>query len=233
VENATDWQTPRSLRGSFLAAAWFVGVLWLIRIADSLAALNLARFGVFPREPWGLTGILTGPLIHGSFTHLFANTLPLIVLGTSVIYGYPRAARFALPLIYLGSGLGVWLFARPSFHIGASGLAYGMMFFVFVIGVLRRDKPAIALSLLVFFLYGGMIHGILPQRPDISFEAHLFGALTGVGCAFLLRHSDPTPPRKEYDWEGETGLDPADEGPTDEQRAPSSGPTTDEPVNRD
>ncbi len=163
--------------------------------------LGLVRFGVYPRDVGGASGILTGPLIHGSFYHLMANTPPLLVLGSILIYGYPRAAPILWPVLYLGSGLGIWLFARESFHIGASGLTHGILFFVFVIGILRRDRPAIALSLVVFFLYGGMIWGVLPQKPGISFESHLFGALIGVVMAFLLRNRDPRWPEKRYDWE--------------------------------
>jgi len=112
---------------------------------------------------------------------------------------YPHA----LAVIYLGSGLGVWLFARSAYHIGASGLTFGMMFFVFTIGALRWDKRAIALSLIVFFLYGGMIWGIFPTTPGISFEYHFFGAVLGVAMAVLLKNRDPAPPHKKYSWEEE------------------------------
>jgi membrane associated rhomboid family serine protease len=97
----------------------------------------------------------------------------------------------------------VWLFAREAYHIGASGLAFGMLFFVFTIGAFRWERRTIALSLVVFFLYGGMISGILPGAHDISFESHLSGALIGTVLAFLLRHRDPEPPRKQYSWERE------------------------------
>jgi membrane associated rhomboid family serine protease len=97
----------------------------------------------------------------------------------------------------------VWLFARPSSHIGASGLTHGLMFFVFVAGVLRRDKASAALAMIVFFMYGGMVMSIMPRDADVSFEFHLFGALAGVILAFLFRNSDPKPPRKHYDWEDE------------------------------
>ena len=191
-----------------LVVGGVVYALWLVRIADDMFALELYRWGIYPREISGLTGLLLGPLIHGSTLHLFANTLPLFVLGTAIVYVYPRSVRIALPVILLGSGLGVWLFGRASYHIGASGLAYGLMFFLFALGVLRRDKPAMALSMLVFFLYGSMVWGIFPQEPGVSFEAHFFGAVTGLALAFLLRHHDPAPPEKKYDWEGEEADDP-------------------------
>ena len=124
-------------------------------------------------------------------------------LGSALLYGYPRSAPWVLGWLYVGSGLGVWLFARQAYHLGASGLAFGMMFFVFTIGALRWDRRAIALSMLVFFLYGGMVWGILPSEPDISYESHFFGALLGVVLAIAYRNNDPAPPRKRYSWEDE------------------------------
>ncbi len=193
----------QSLMTVFLAAAAVVLSLWLIWLADMVFALELARFGVLPRSIFGLRGILFGPLIHGSASHILANTAPLLVLTVALFYGYPRSAWLVVLAIYLGSGLGVWLFARESFHIGASGVTHGLMFFIFVIGILRRDRTAIALSLLVFFLYGSMVWGIFPREPGISFESHFFGAASGVALAFLLRNRDPKPPRKRYSWEDE------------------------------
>ncbi len=196
--------SPRpSLTTVFLAAAAVVLLLWVIWLADVAFALELARFGVFPHSIFGLRGILFGPLIHGSASHILANTAPLLVLTIALFYGYPRSAWMVILVIYLGSGLGVWLFARESYHIGASGVTHGLMFFIFVIGILRRDRAAIALSLLVFFLYGSMVWGIFPREPGISFESHFFGAAIGVGLAFLLRNRDPRPPRKRYSWEDE------------------------------
>lgn len=184
-------------------AAYFLGLIWSIWLIASVLGLELRHYGVYPRRFDGLTGLLTAPLVHGSFAHLFSNTLPTWVLGTAFLYGYPRAARLSIPLMYLGSGLGVWIFARSSYHIGASGLIYGMMFFLVVIGLLRRDRLSIALALLVFFLYGGMLWGVLPTEPGISFESHLFGAMIGTVLAFLLRDRDQPRPEKRYDWEDE------------------------------
>ena len=192
------------LRSAFQLTLWFVISLWLIHIASTIFGLELYQYGVYPREITGLQGILFSPLIHASFSHLFSNTLPLIVLGTALLLGYPRASKIVLPSIYFGTGLGVWLFARASFHIGASGLTFGLMSFVFVVGALRWDTKAIALSCLVFFMYGGMIWGVFPVDPKISFESHLFGAVIGVVCALLLRNRDAKPPAKRYDWEDES-----------------------------
>ena len=192
------------MRQSFFTVLWFVVLLWLIQISNAVFGLGLARFGVYPGEFFGLRGILFAPLIHGSFTHVFSNTLPLLVLGTAMLLGYPRSSKFVFPIIYFGVGLSVWLFARSSYHIGASGISFGLLTFVFVIGILRWDKRAIALSCLVFFMYGGMIWGIFPTEQRISFESHFFGAVIGILCAFIFRNFDVKPPEKRYDWEDET-----------------------------
>jgi len=193
----------KRLRRAFIVALSFTAVLWLIKLVEILVGLNLARYGVYPLRPGGLEGIFLGPLIHGSVSHVFANTAPLLVLGTALLYGYPRSAKIVLPVVYLGSGLGVWLFGRAAYHIGASGLTFGVMFFVFTIGVLRWEKRAIVLSMVVFFLYGSMIWGIFPHDPAVSFESHLSGAVLGVVMAVLLRNHDPLPPQKKYSWEYE------------------------------
>ena len=190
------------LRRAFIGVAAFVGVLWLIMLAELAFALDLPGYANYPRQVGALPGILLAPLLHGSLGHLFANTAPLLALGTALFYGYPKAARIVVPVVWLGSGLAVWLFARPAFHLGASGLTFGMLFFLFTVGVLRWDRRAIALSLAVFFLYGGMIWGIFPTKPNISFEYHLAGAVLGILMALLLKNLDPQPPKKTYDWEG-------------------------------
>lgn len=197
----------RRLRQAFVLAASFAALLWLIKLAELLFGLDLVPYGVYPHRLSGLVGILWAPLIHGSLAHLFANTAPLIILGTALLYGYPRSAWIVLPVVYAGSGLGVWLFARDAWHIGASGLTFGMMFFVFTVGALRWDRRAIALSLVVFFLYGGMIWGIFPYDPEISYESHFFGAVIGVVLAIVLKNYDPAPPRKKYSWEEEAEAD--------------------------
>ncbi|MDZ7737317.1 MAG: rhomboid family intramembrane serine protease [Gammaproteobacteria bacterium] len=201
----TEQHNKEIYRSQRIAAGVFgcVVVAWLIHIVALVADLNLASLGIRPLVAGGLVGVLTAPLVHGSWGHLISNTLPLLILGTALIYITPRAARIAIPVIWLGSGLGVWLFARESIHIGASGLTYGMLFYLFIIGILRRDRQSIALTLLVFFLYGGMIWGVFPLAPGISFEYHLFGALAGVICAFVLKGLDPLPERKRYEWEDE------------------------------
>jgi len=218
TELADPEKDTQRLRRALLLCASFAAVLWAVELAERLLGLELATYGIYPRSLRGLLGILTAPFIHGSIAHLASNTPPLIILGTAMLYGYPRSARIALPVLFLGTGLGVWLFGRESYHIGASGLTFGMMFFVFAIGVVRWDRRAIALSLIVFFLYGGMVWGVLPGDPSISYESHLAGALLGVTLAVLLRRLDPEPTPKRYSWEDET--DGAERSDPEDWRSP-------------
>ena len=190
-------------RKALVPVILFILLLWLVVALGLVLHLPLIQLGIYPRTVSGLTGVLFAPLIHGSWNHLLSNSFALLILGTALRYGYPRAAGPVVILVYLLSGLGVWCLGRDSYHIGASGLTHGMMFFIFTTGILRRDRLSIALSLIAFFLYGGMIWSIFPQQRDISFESHFFGAASGVLAAFLFRRLDPPPPEQHYDWEDE------------------------------
>ena len=206
----TPADPERALGPAFRRVLALVAVLWVVWALDQILGLGLRHLGVLPRELRGLVGVPLAPLIHGSFSHIFANTPTLLVLGTALLWGYPRSAAAAAVLIVLGSGLGTWLFGRLALHFGASGLTHGVMVFLFVAGILRRDPLAIVISLLTFFLYGSMIWGVFPREPGVSFEIHLFGALSGLVAAFVLHRVDPPPPRKRYSWEEED--DPGDGG---------------------
>ena len=190
-------------RHAVLLSVSFVGVLWFVHLGATLFDLNLVNYGIYPRRITGTVGIALAPLIHGSFSHLVSNSLPVAILGSALLYGYPSSARIVVGCLYFGTGAAVWLTAREAHHIGASGLATGMMFFLFVIGAIRWDRRAIVLSMLAFFLYGSMLWGIFPTDPDVSFESHLFGAVIGVLLAVVLRNKDPNLLEKRYSWEGE------------------------------
>lgn len=178
----------------------FIGVLWTIFIVDQVFGLGLTRFGLRPGAAGGLPGIVTAPLLHANFPHILSNTLPLLISATAILYLYPNAAIRVIPAIWLGSGLLTWVIGRPSVHVGASGLIYGMLAFVFISGILRRDMRSISVSLLVGFLYGSMVWGVLPTRPHMSWEMHLGGALTGGLLAFAFRTWDRVPVLR-YEWE--------------------------------
>lgn len=182
-----------------------VGFLWLIALLGW--GLELERFGVRPREWAGLPGILVAPLLHAGLAHLVANSVPLAVLGTTMLHLYPVAALRLLPAIYLAPGALVWLFGNAGVHVGSSGLVYGLLAYIFVAGVIRRDRRALAAAMLVAFLYGAMIWGVLPIRHGVSWETHLAAAIIGAAYALLLRRADPAP-RVVYSWENEPDPDP-------------------------
>ena len=195
-------QARADFRLAVRIAASFVALIWFIQLLNWGLDLELVRFGVRPRQLAGLPGILFAPLLHGSFAHLIANSLPLLVLGTGMLHLYPNSAVRVVPAVYVGPGIAVWLFGRGSIHIGASGLIYGLVSYIFVAGMLRRDKRAIAAALLVSFMYGALVWGLLPIESGVSWETHLAAALIGVILAFALRHRD-IPPRNRYSWEDE------------------------------
>jgi len=191
-----------NFRLAFKIALGFVVLLWLIQLLNWGLGLELERFGVRPRELAGLLGILFAPLLHGGVAHLAANSVPLLVVGTGMLYLYPNSAVTVIPAVYVGPGIAVWLFARASVHLGASGMVYGLVSYIFLAGVIRRDRRAIAASLLVSFLYGTLVWGVLPIRPALSWETHLAAAIIGLVLAVALRRLD-VPPRKRYTWEDE------------------------------
>ncbi len=193
----------RPLRNSITIAAYFAALIGVLKLAELLLGVDLYHLGVYPRTLSGLVGIVTAPLVHGSWQHAFGNTVPIVVLGSMLIYGYPKSRYWALAGIWLLSGAGIWLFARESYHLGASGLTHGIFFYLFVGGLIRRDKRSAALLMLAFYLYGGMLLTIFPRDPSISFESHLFGAMAGAFCAYAFRHWDPKPGRKRYAEDGE------------------------------
>ncbi len=180
----------------------FLAVVWAVFLFEQITQISLSRFGLRPRDSFGLLGLITTPLLHGSLAHISSNSLPLFVGGVAMLFLYPHSSLRALPMIYVGSAALAWTFARPSVHIGASGLVYGMLAYVFVSGILRRDLRSVGVSLMVWFFYGSMIWGVLPAGRGMSWELHLSGAVFGVVLAFLYRDWD-RPPVKRYDWDDE------------------------------
>jgi len=186
---------------NLLTPLLFPIALWIVHLLSLLFAEDLSRLGLLPRNLLGLLGIFTSPLIHADFSHLISNTIPLIVLGYIIFYFYPKVSYMLFIFIYFFTGLLVWIFARQVFHIGASGIVYGFVSFLFFSGIFRKDNTSIALALVITFLYGGLVWGMIPGWKGISWESHLFGAITGLIAAYLFRKIDP--PKKKYDWEDE------------------------------
>lgn len=183
----------------FLKPFYFILLIWFIFWADMRFTLDLYQFGILPRHFSGLVGVISAPLLHGSLMHLSNNTLPILALGTGLFYFYPRIASPVVLLAWLSSGLTVWIIGRESYHIGASGLIYALAGFIFLSGILRRQSNLLALSLLVVFLYGSLVWGILPIEEGVSWEAHLAGASCGFALAIYYRRVGPR--RKRYSWE--------------------------------
>lgn len=192
----------RRLQRALNASLAFVLVLCVAFAAQQ--GFDWSALAIAPHAWTGLLGVLTAPLLHGSPEHLAANAGSLLLLGTLAGAVYPRATLRSLPLLWIGSGLGAWMFGEAGTrHLGASGLTHGLMFLVFTLGLLRRDRPAIAAAMIAFFLYGGMLLTVLPQEQGVSWQAHLGGAVAGVVAAWLFRRSDPVQPRRRYSWETE------------------------------
>ena len=192
----------------------FVALVWLIQLSNWALDLGPGDLGVRPRESSGWFGVLVAPLMHGGFEHLLANTPPLVVLGATMLYLYPRSSTRVLPAVYLGPGIAVWLFGRSSLHLGSSGLVYGLASYILVAGVIRRDRRAIAASLLVCFMYGALVWGVFPIQSGVSWETHLAAAVIGVALAIALRRLD-IPPRCRYTWEDEADVEEFEESDPD------------------
>jgi membrane associated rhomboid family serine protease len=182
--------------------------MWVVKTIEWYCKIDLHTWGIYPLERQGLAGIITAPFIHKDFTHLLSNTFPLLISAVGIMYFYPKIAIRAMFLMYLIIGIWTWAFARPSYHIGASGLVYGYVFFLFFSGILRKDAAAMAISLLVTFLYGSIVWGILPVVEEVSWESHLMGALAGTYFAWYYRKSgDPTPKHVWTEDEEDTSIE--------------------------
>ena len=194
------------IRIGLIMASVFLFAIWLVKIFEVYTGMDLSGYGVFPRQAKGLRGLFFSPLLHSDFSHLISNSTSIFVLTFSLFALYTRSALWVFPIIYIFHGLAVWLFARQAYHIGASGLVYGFASYLFFMGLFRKDRRSIALALLVVFLYGGLVWGVLPTDPNISFEAHLAGGLIGLVCAIVFRKYDPLPPRENDDEDEEENI---------------------------
>ena len=165
-----------------------VAILWCLEVADQLLfGGQLDLYGISPRSQTGLRGILLSPFLHGSFRHLSANTVPLVVLGWLIMVRETSDFWWVTAIVTVVSGLGVWLLGAPgTIHIGASGLIFGYFGFLLFRAYFERSAASIALSVLVIFLYGSLIWGVLPLQDGVSWEGHLFGFIGGAIAARLL-----------------------------------------------
>tara|TARA_R100001198_G_scaffold96891_1_gene89410 strand:- start:3216 stop:3992 length:777 start_codon:yes stop_codon:yes gene_type:complete len=175
--------------------------LWLVFWFELRFGYNFTPFGVKPREISGLAGIIFSPFIHSTLSHLWHNSVPTLVLIAGLFYFYKPVAWQVLFWIVLGSGLGTWLIGREAYHIGASGVVYGLASFLFFKGIWSKHYRLTAFSLIVVFLYGSLIWGTMPIRDGMSWEGHLSGFLTGLILAFVIKTKIAKPVK--YVWETE------------------------------
>jgi membrane associated rhomboid family serine protease len=183
----------RRSRG-FVAAqviAVFVGLLYVVELADVILDTELDAAGVRPRELEGLDGIIYAPMLHASWDHLFANTLPLLVFGFLILLAGVRRWLAVTAIVWVVGGLGVWLTGgEQTLHLGASVLAFGWLVYLLLHGFFARSAPQIAIGVILLFMYGGLLMGVLPGQPGVSWQGHLFGAVGGAWAAVWLGRRD-------------------------------------------
>ena len=165
-----------------------VALMWLVKIFEVAKGSKLTRLGIFPRDWDGVVGIITAPFIHSDWQHLISNSLPMLMLMSIVMVFYKKVAIPSIVIITILTGFTVWLFARESYHVGASGVVYGLVSFLAWTGVFRRNLKSIILALVILMMYGGYFHGIVPTKEGVSWESHLFGGMVGIFTAFLFKN---------------------------------------------
>ena len=185
----------------------FVSLLWIIRIYESVFHTDLTYLGLVPLDFKGLRGIIFFPLLHAGWEHLASNSIPVFVLTFALFYFYQPIAWKVFFLIYFIHGFWLWFFGRVAYHIGASGLVYGLGSFLFVSGIIRKNIHLMAISLLVAFLYGSLVWGILPYDVHISWEGHLSGMTAGIVLSFYYKNYGPPSNLGRWKYEDQEILD--------------------------
>jgi len=179
------------IRRSLIFPIFFVSLIWIVKIVEWGTLDDFSQYGIWPLHLIGLRGIVLSPFIHADFEHLISNTLPLLFLSSAIFYFYFRVAYRVFFFIYLVVGLWVWFIGRDAIHMGASGLVYGCFAFLFFGGIFSSNRQLLSISLLVVFLYGGLVWGVFPGKEHISWESHLMGFLAGMFFAYYYRNEIP------------------------------------------
>lgn len=195
---ALDPEFKKNVVRAFYFPVLLIVILWLIKGMELLSGISFSNYGIFPLKIEGLPGIVLAPLIHADLNHLFSNSFSLLILTAAIFYFYKPIAFKIIILVWVVTGLCVWLGGRKAYHIGASGLVYGFASFLFFSGILRKNINLLAISLLVIFLYGGLIWGIFPIFPEMSWESHFFGGITGLVFAFVYAKEGPQKEEKHW-----------------------------------
>ena len=204
--------------GSLAIPALLVAVMLAVKVMETAFGIDMSRWGVMPQTAHGLVGVLTLPFLHGSWEHLLTNAVPILVLGTALYYCYPTLANRVMLITWIASGILTWCIGSPgSVHVGASALIYGLNLFLIVSGFIRGNRQLIVISLIMVFLYGSFIWGMIPAfaKPQhISWEGHLSGAIVGVVLALVFKKEGPQ--KEVHHWEE----DEDDEDDTDSDEKP-------------
>ncbi|MCP9611518.1 rhomboid family intramembrane serine protease [Coprobacter tertius] len=197
---------PKRMVYALAFPAFFILLLWIVRVIEWEFGYDFSFLGIEPRRWQSLLHIFTYSFIHSGFSHLLANTIPLLVLGWILFLFYRDVAPKVVLWLWILSGIFTWLIGRTGTHIGASGLIYGLVFFLFFSGVFRKDFPLMAVSLVVVFLYGSILWNMFPVAeyidPDVSWEGHLSGAMSGfiLAAAFRPRISQREISEDDEEW---------------------------------
>ena len=200
--------------GSLAIPALLAAIMLTVKVIETAFGIDMSRWGITPQTAHGLIGVLTLPFLHGSWEHLLTNIVPVLVLGTALYYCYPTLANPVMLVTWIFSGLLTWCIGDPnSVHVGASALIYGLNLFLIVSGFIRRNRQLTVISLIMVFLYGGFIWGMIPalaKLQNISWEGHLSGAIVGIALALILRKKGPQ--KEEHHWDDDQDDDDSNDG---------------------
>lgn len=200
--------------GSLAIPALLAAIMLTVKVIETAFGIDMSRWGIAPQTAHGLIGALTLPFLHGSWEHLLTNIVPVLVLGTALYYCYPTLANRVMLITWIFSGLLTWCIGAPgSTHVGASALIYGLNLFLIVSGFIRRNRQLTVISLIMVFLYGGFIWGMIPalaKPQNISWEGHLSGAIVGIVLALILRKKGPQ--KEEHHWDDDQDDDEGNDG---------------------
>lgn len=198
ISGETAFYRKKLLLSLFIPAV-FVFLMWFVKIIELLFNIDLSFLGIYPHKAQGLPGILASPLIHADFRHLINNSFPILFLGTVVFYFYAEVALKVLAITWIVTGALVWLGGGEGWHIGASGIVYGLASFLFFSGIIRKYYRLAGISLLIVFIYGSMVWGMFPGvYQNVSWESHMLGFVSGIFLAIYYRKEGPQAP--VYEW---------------------------------
>lgn len=182
------------MRTALVILAALVAAMWVTEVVDVALDHRLDRYGIEPREPDGLDGVLFAPFLHVGFGHLLANTVPFVAMGAVIAFEGPKRLVLVTVLVALVSGLGTWLVAAGgTVHVGASGVVFGYATYLIARGVFNRSGTELAIGAVVVLVWGGALLGGLEPQRGISWQGHLFGAIGGVIVASVLARPEQRP----------------------------------------